>query len=253
MDRRLFLQRLVGGALIACPLCRAAAASEGAPHWTYEGAEGPEHWGDLSPAYGTCSRGTQQSPIDLTRTIKSNIGKIKINYPKIPLKIKNNGHTIQVDTDDGSIEVDDNKYKLLQFHFHTPSEHLLNGKRFEMELHFVHADLDKNLAVLGVMMRMGAENKALAPIWAHLPTVPGDAQNAGVMIEPAKLLPVERGYFRYEGSLTTPPCSETVEWRVFQKEIEVSPAQVKKFADLFHDNARPIQPQNRRYILTGQS
>ncbi|MBY0430110.1 MAG: carbonic anhydrase family protein, partial [Rhodospirillales bacterium] len=141
-------------------------------------------------------------------------------------------------------------YKLVQFHFHHPSEHLLSGKRFKMEAHFVHKAEDGRLAVLGVFIRPGAENAAYAPIFANMPEHEGPEKLIeGVKVNPADMLPAGRGYFRYMGSLTTPPCSEGILWSVFKDSLEASPAQIEKFAKLFPMNARPPQELNRRFLL----
>ena len=140
-------------------------------------------------------------------------------------------------------------FDLLQFHFHHPSEHLLSGKSFDLELHFVHRSEKGRLAVLGVFIQPGAENAALAPIWAAMPKEAGDERDTGATIAPADMLPVGRGFFRYQGSLTTPPCSEGVLCTVFKEPIEASPAQIRQFAELFPVNARPPMPLNQRFLL----
>jgi carbonic anhydrase len=141
------------------------------------------------------------------------------------------------------------RYELVQFHFHHPSEHLLSGKKFDMELHFVHRSEAGRLAVLGVFIQPGAANAALGPIWAAMPAEAGPARDAGAVVRPAALLPATRGYFRYTGSLTTPPCSEGVLWTVYKDPIEASPDQIRRFAALFPVNARPAQSVARRYLL----
>ena len=252
MSRRNMLRGLTAGA-IACPICASIAGSalaEGAAHWTYEGHEGPEHWAELSPDFKSCELGVQQSPIDLAGPVPAKIGVVAPAFKPVPLVVLNNGHTIQVNcAPGGGSEIAGTRYELLQFHFHHPSEHLLNGKAFAMELHFVHKSAEGNLAVLGVLIRPGAENATLAPVWKAMPSEKGEPVNAGVTVDPSALLPKDHTYFRYYGSLTTPPCSEGVLWTVFAQPIEASAAQIRAFGDLFPMNARPAQSLNHRFLL----
>jgi carbonic anhydrase len=252
---RRHLLRQIGGAA-ACPICLAiggkavlADAGHGA-HWGYEGEAGPDHWGQLRPDFKVCELGFEQTPIDLTGGIKAALRGVQPQFQPMPLTVLNNGHTIQVNCGPGSKTVIDGEaFELLQFHFHHPSEHLLAGKGFDLELHFVHKSAAGQLAVLGVFIRPGAENAALAPVWAAMPAEAGEPVEAGSTIDPAALLPIARGFFRYQGSLTTPPCSEGVLWTVFKEPIEASDTQIRQFAALFPVNARPAQPLHRRFLL----
>jgi len=193
--------------------------------------------------------GVQQSPINLHNAIGSDIGNITVNYRSTAFEVVNNGHTIQVNVEGGStIMLDGVDYKLLQFHFHTPSEHLKDGKPFKMEAHFVHISDKGVLAVLGVFIKPGKSNALLAPIWDVMPSKPGTVKGRG-QISPQQLLPSNRSFVRYYGSLTTPPCSEKVIWSVFNEPVEASPGQAGKFSALFPMNARPAQGLNRRYVL----
>lgn len=220
-------------------------------HWGYEGTEGAEHWGGLMPKYALCGNGQNQSPIDISDTVSADISNIVFNYQPTPLNIINNGHTIQVNYDEGSsIEVDGTSYQLLQFHFHTLSEHTLNGQHSAMEMHLVHKSNDGNLAVVGVMMNQGSENSPLAPIWEHLPAEAGEEQQfSEVMIDAIDLLPSERHAYKYSGSLTTPPCSEGVKWLVLTTPVEVSEEQVAAFESIVGDNYRPVQSLAARTVL----
>jgi len=258
ITRRRLLQTLtISGAL--CPLCSSllgsiavaeTAAPHAGPHWTYEGEGGPEQWGQLSPEFKVCELGFEQTPIDIKTGIRSQLTGVAPSFQAMPLKILNNGHTIQVNCAPGSHSmIDGQQFDLLQFHFHHPSEHLLSGQRFDLELHFVHKSAAGQLAVLGVFIRTGSDNPALAPIWAAMPKEATPEADAGQTIVPGDLLPVGRGFFRYQGSLTTPPCSEGVLWTVFKDPIDASPAQVQQFAALFPLNARPVQGLNRRFLL----
>lgn len=269
IDRRNFV-KYMGVAAVACPTCIAAAsaiasetkesehgkagakkAGHGSALWSYEGAATPENWDELSPQYRVCGRGFQQSPINPAGEISSGLDGIKVNYSRMPLRVVNNGHTIQVNCDPGSgIVLDGVNFSLLQFHFHHPSEHALNGQRFQMEAHFVHASSDGRLAVLGVFIKPGKENSLLVPIWKAMPTEAGPENKvASTIIQPADLLPKDRRYFRYMGSLTTPPCSHIVNWSVFRQPVKAFTGQVGKFASLFPMNARPLQPLHRRLLL----
>ncbi|MDA0262244.1 MAG: carbonic anhydrase [Proteobacteria bacterium] len=258
-DRRRFLRGLgAAGLAAACPMCLAAIAesattgesSHAAPHWGYEGEGAPDRWGSLQPNFKVCDLGLEQSPIDLNGAITADVGGVDTRFAEMRLRILNNGHTIQVNCDAGSYSnIRGERYELAQFHFHHPSEHLLSGKNFELECHFVHRSAAGALAVLGVFVKAGAANDALAPIWNAMPTKEAPELGAGSSIRPADLLPRERGYYRYRGSLTTPPCSEGVLWTVYKQPIEASPEQIRRFAALFPVNARPAMPLHRRYLI----
>ncbi len=223
-----------------------------AGHWTYEGDEGPEHWGDLSPDNYACSKGKTQTPIDIEHEVKAEIHPIKFEYTTDGSEIFNNGHTVQVSVAPGSsIMVDGKAFQLKQFHFHTPSENLVHGKPYAMELHLVHADADGNLAVVGVMIQKGEENPVLAELWKQMPNTADGNHPLEAKVNPASLLPEKRDYYRFDGSLTTPPCSEGVRWLVMKDPITASEEQVEKFAKAVHEhNARPVQPVGARVILT---
>ncbi|MBI1209759.1 MAG: carbonate dehydratase [Azospirillum sp.] len=251
MLRRSVLTGLLAAPI--CPICASLAqAAEGhISHWTYEGHEGPEHWGELSPEFKTCEVGKQQSPIDIDHSIHAGISEIKINWQsKIPLHIVNNGHTIQINCPPGStVEHDGAKYILKQFHFHHPSEHLLDHKTFEMECHFVHlAEDGKSLTVLGVFITPGAANPVLGEVFKAMPKTAGEVKTE-TTIDMSALLPADKSRYFYEGSLTTPPCSEIVDWEVFRTPITASAEQIKTFVDIYPSDARPAQPLNRRMIL----
>lgn len=257
MNRRTF----VGGAMgiLACPICagllaRSAAASDAKPHWSYEGATGPDHWGDLNAANAVCGAGTQQSPIDLTQAIDAVLDAGTVTWqPVHDGVILNNGHTIQVNTPEGGrLAVDGAEYTLAQFHFHHESEHTVDGGHFPMEVHFVHKAVEGgSLAVLGVFLVEGEENAILNPLWQAMPHEEGEKPLAA-SVDPKGLLPASSAVYRYEGSLTTPPCSEIVNWLVFKQPVTASPVQIATFAELFPNNARPVQPLNRRFILSTQ-
>ncbi len=255
VKRRRFLQ--AGAALLTCPICtglagRAAWAAGDKPHWSYHGATGPDAWGTLDPAYGACGAGTQQSPIDLAGAVKADLPPIAVQWKPVKLDaVVNNGHTIQVNTATGGhMVLDGARYDLLQFHFHHMSEHTLDGRQFPLEVHFVHKATGGNgLAVIGVFFAEGAENATLAPIWQAMPEREGEASSSAT-VDPATLLPASRTAFRYAGSLTTPPCSEIVNWTVFGEPLSASSGQIAAFAKMFPNNFRPVQPRNRRFLLS---
>jgi carbonic anhydrase len=247
MNRRHALKALAGLAL--CPLCKPAFAAEGA-HWSYEGVSGPAKWGDLDATSKACSVGGQQSPINIDTSIKSQLPALKLSWGKSADTIVNNGHTIQLNFAEGStLTLGDIKYKLVQVHFHRPSEHTIAGKNFPMEAHFVHRADSGALAVVGVLMTEGKPNAAFSQIVKTMPATQGPAVKADSTISPNAMLPQKLGYFRYPGSLTTPPCSEVVEWLLLTDPIQVSAADVAAFAKLYPMNARPVQKDNRRYVL----
>lgn len=254
--------RLFGTAAALCPICLSGAAGEAAKgaapahgaggpvHWDYSGEGGPEHWGEIAPENRVCGLGTEQTPIDLKSALRAELPPVTPDFREMPLKILNNGHTIQVNCAPGSSTViAGQRYELLQFHFHHPSEHLLEGERQSLELHFVHKSAAGALAVLGVFIRRGMTNSALAPIFDAMPASEGPEKSLGTTIRPAGLLPMDRRYFRYQGSLTTPPCFEGLTWTVFKQPIEASDAQIRQFAALFSNNARPVLPLHGRYLL----
>ena len=230
----------------------ALSASSHQSHWGYTGHEGPDNWGTLSEKYTMCSKGKNQSPINITSSLDANLDAIDFNYKTSPVKILNNGHTVQVNIDKGSyIKLGESRYELIQYHFHTPSENNIEGESFPLEAHFVHADKDGNLAVVGVMFKEGKENKQLSELWGKMPMKAG--KNHSLTTEAKdinKLLPNSKEYYRFNGSLTTPPCSEGVKWMVLAKPLTISKEQVKKFSHAVHGhNNRPIQDINARVIL----
>jgi carbonic anhydrase len=248
MDRRHLLTGLLGLAL--CPLCAPRGfAAEGA-HWSYEGAAGPANWGTLSLPDNVCSTGTQQSPLKIGDTVPARLPSLGISWRKPPDTIENNGHTIQLNFAAGStLTLGDRKYALVQFHFHRPSEHLIKDKNFPMEAHFVHRHDSGDLAVIGVLMTTGRPNAVFRRIAGNMPAHEGPPVKAPGGIDPNGLLPARRSYYRYEGSLTTPPCKEIVNWLVLTESIQVAEDDVAAFAKLYPDNARPAQDAHRRFIL----
>ncbi|MDQ7786368.1 MAG: carbonic anhydrase family protein [Thermodesulfovibrionales bacterium] len=221
-------------------------------HWGYEGEGAPANWGKLKPEYALCGTGNAQSPINIDKTYKTALDSIAFSYKQTPLKIVNNGHAIQVNCEPGSsVMIDDAKFELLQFHFHAPSEHTVQGKFYDMEMHLVHKNQSGDLAVVGVFMKKGQPNKIIQVLWDNLPTeVNKENVVQGISVDASSLLPKDRGYVHYYGSLTTPPCSEGVNWSVIKAPIEVSEEQIQKFRTLMGlDNNRPVLPVNKRFVL----
>lgn len=221
-------------------------------HWAYTGHEGPKHWGELSSEYVLCKTGTQQSPVNITGAVESDLPAIEFSYMPAGLDVINNGHTIQVNYPAGSsMIINGKRYQLLQFHFHSPSEHQVNGKAAVMVAHLVHKADDGQLGVIGILMQKGRQNDELARIWKHMPKQTGSHVRADEQISVERLLPADRAYFNYAGSLTTPPCSEGVNWLVLKTPVEVSAEQVKAFNSVFAHSIRPVQPLNGRVIKSG--
>lgn len=248
MNRRHALKALAGLAL--CPICAPAGfAAEGA-HWSYEGATGPSHWGDVDAASKVCTAGSQQSPIDIVSSVRAQLPPLQVAWRVKPDMIVNNGHTIQVNSDLGNtLTVGKDMYDLVQFHFHHPSEHLIGGKTFPMEVHFVHRNAAGALAVIGVLMTAGKPNAAFKKIAAAMPAKAGAPVKMNA-VDINQMLPAGRHYYRYAGSLTTPPCSETVNWLVLRDPIQVAQADIDAFAKLYPMNARPPQKDHRRFVLS---
>ena len=218
-------------------------------HWGYEGKEGPENWGDLTKEYELCKTGKSQSPIDIKGPFDTKPSDLQIQYKTTKANIVNNGHTIQVNYDSGSkIVVDGKEYELKQFHFHTPSEHTINGQYLAMVAHLVHASKDGNLAVIGLLLRDGEENGFLKKFWKDIPQKSGETKSLELSFDASEFLPTSKAFWTYSGSLTTPPCSEGVKWMVLKENPTVSKEQVMAFSKLFPKSSRPVQPQNDRKI-----
>lgn len=247
MNRRSALKGILGAVL--CPLCaKGGFAAEGA-HWSYEGNTGPAKWGEIDNASRVCSVGVQQSPIDIKGSIDAKLPPLQFVWSKRAGTIVNNGHTIQLDFPEGNtLSIERQKYALLQMHFHRPSEHMIGGKGYPMEVHFVHRSAAGSLAVVGILMTAGKPNAAFNRIVQSMPQKKGHAA-ADPAIDPMALLPDRHSYYRYSGSLTTPPCSETVDWHLLIEPVSVAEADITAFAKLYPMNARPVQPPHRRFLL----
>ncbi|OYT93441.1 MAG: carbonate dehydratase [Burkholderiales bacterium PBB3] len=233
---------------------KAAAAHGTAPHWSYTGPAGAIKWGELQKDFATCKLGTKQSPIDIKGAAKGNLPAIGFNYGQTTAEVVNNGHTIQVNlAGGGDVKVASGGYKLLQFHFHTPSEEKINGKPYPMVAHLVHKSDAGKLAVVAVLFKEGKKNEVLEKVFAAMPAkADGKVELAGG-VNVANLLPTKRAYWAFEGSLTTPPCSEEVQWHVLKDPVEMSKTQLAAFKKLYPMNARPVQPLNGRSLQESAS
>lgn len=216
--------------------------------WNYQNID---HWGELSRDYRLCSAGRQQTPIDLRFVTAKEPYQPTFDYRPVPLKIRHNGRTILVQTEKGgTMSFHGENWDLLQFHFHHPGEHQIEGQSFPLEIHLVHRNARGNLAVVGIFARSGAFNPYLQTIWDYLPQEPcPETIIPDTWVNVGLLLPQNSDFYEYLGSLSTPPCSENVLWLVWQNAIEISSQQLQQFAEIFPHNARNIQPLNGRSIL----
>ncbi|CAM3324131.1 carbonic anhydrase [Xenorhabdus nematophila] len=227
-------------------------AAEQPLHWGYEGQGSPEHWGKLSPDFVLCEIGKNQSPINIQGALKTHHSKLVLAFQQDKQQIINNGHTIQINVSEGNtLRLDKETFTLLQFHFHAPSENEIDGKQFPLEGHFVYKDKDGSLAVLALMFQEGKANPQLAKAWQQMPT---EVDQAAILTQPVDikaLLPEKLEFYRFSGSLTTPPCSEGVIWMVLEQPVSASDEQIKQFRSvlLHHSNNRPVQPLNGRVII----
>ncbi len=221
-------------------------------HWSYEGEGKPQNWSSLSPDYYLCAEGKEQSPVNIEETtvVNKDLPNLIFNYSSSKIKLENNGHTIKaVPEPQNYFTYEGKKLNLLQFHFHSLSEHTLNGKHFPMEIHFVHKSDDGSLAVIGVFVKEGEENSYFENFWENLPKNNSDEFEVEDKIELIKLLPDDKQTFRYSGSFTTPPCTEGISWFVISQPIEMSPEQINEFKKLYDNNYRPLNPVNTRKIV----
>ena len=248
----MFYKKLAVATLAVSGLQIGVCNSSEVGHWGYEGNTGPAHWSHLSEEYALCATGKQQSPINIATSVKADLPPLTFNYKSIPLTIVNNGHSIQMTADKaGTLQVGDDSYQLLQFHTHSPSEGAINGKRFDMVIHLVHKSAKGTLAVVAVFLEKGENpNPLIASLWKVMPKVAGKPQQHDVQIDINQLLPSKHDYYAFEGSLTTPPCSEGVKWMVLKQPVSISAEQLAQYREVYFGNARPLQSLNGRKVFS---
>lgn len=218
--------------------------------WGYAGAIGPSRWAELSPAFQLAKTGRRQSPIDLAKPTIQADKPFKLDYHPSTIQLVYNGHTVEEIAGKTSwLTANKRRYQLKQFHFHSPSEHTVNGHRFAMEMHLVHQSADGHVAVIGVLINEGKRNDSFSPVWNHLPSKERTEQKSPEQVDPQAMLPKSRAHFRYLGSFTTPPCTEDVLWLVMSEPVELSGRQIVEFRKIIDGNNRPVQARNGREIV----
>jgi carbonic anhydrase len=236
-----------------------AAGAEGhggEVHWAYAGENGPQAWGKLKPEFNVCAIGKRQSPINIedSGTLQGPAEPLQFSYTASSGTVVNNGHTIQVDLyGDNTLTVRNSVYKLLQFHFHTPSEEQVNYRNYAMVAHLVHKNNEGQLAVVAVLLDPGVANALITKVWTYMPLDTSDRVRMPTgLIDMNELLPKDQRYYQFIGSLTTPPCTEGVLWMVLKQPTPLSREQIRLFQQLFPNNARPVQPVNGRAVREAQ-
>ena len=243
------VSKAIPALFVATALCCAHGVRAEGPHWSYQGHGGPAEWGELDPAFATCQLGKLQSPIDIRGAKAADLPAIKFDYKPSPLKVIDNGHSIQVNYAPGSsIDVGGTRYELVQFHFHKPSEEKIDGKAHAMVAHLVHKGADGKLAVVAVLLDDGGTNSTIDTIWKNLPQEKGKEVAVNATVDVATLLPADHGYYTFQGSLTTPPCSEDVRWFVLKTPLKIAGSEITAFGKIYPMNARPSQPLNGRTL-----
>jgi carbonic anhydrase len=243
------IPKAIPALFVATTICCASQAQAEGQHWSYGKHGGPTEWGELDQTFAPCKLGKVQSPIDIRGAKAVELPAIKFDYKPSPLKVIDNGHTIQVNYAPGSsIDVGGTRYELLQFHFHKPSEEKINGKSHAMVAHLVHKGADGKLAVIAVLLDKGGANPTIGEIWKNLPKEKEKEISVKATVDAAALLPGSRGYYTFPGSLTTPPCSEGVRWFVLKTPVRITEGEITAFGKLYPMNARPTQPLNGRAI-----
>lgn len=214
--------------------------------WEYEGEGTPDTW----PLCNAECGGQAQSPINIAGAVPdNNLKAFTTAYKAVPIGLVNNGHSIQFDYDEGStINVNGEEFELLQFHFHTLSEHTVGDQHFPIEAHLVHQNTAGALAVVSVLFEEGSENTFLSNFAGNLPDSEGKTYSSADMVNIQDILPADDGYYTYSGSLTTPPCSEIATWVVMKSPVEASSNQIQEMSDILNDNFRPVQALNGREI-----
>lgn len=248
--RALILSFLLLSTVLSGSLSPAEAASTSEVYWTYGDSDGPDHWAELDSSFAICATGQAQSPINFTKAASANLFDPDFHYESVPLDLLNNGHTIQLPYAPGSYMIlDDKVYDLLQLHFHSPSEHAIEGKQSDAELHLVHQSDDGELAIVAVLLQPGTvTTNASYPPATDLPQKAGDRIRTKKTINALTLLPAQTTTYRYSGSLTTPPCTESVNWLIMTEPVTIPLAQLSSYKALLSNNNRPLQHVNKRSV-----
>ena len=219
-------------------------------HWSYSGETGPENWAKLAPEFAACGIGRNQSPINITKTVAADLETLQFNYESNSTVIVNNGHTLQINAGPNSwLRVGGEDFQLMQLHFHSPSEHQVNGEIFSLEGHLVHQNHSGALAVVAVLFRAGEWNNDLARFGAAAPKELNQPEPINLQFADLELFRNNESYYRYNGSLTTPPCTEGVRWYVLKNPGHIAPEQAVNFVALIGEAARGPQPVNARIVL----
>ncbi|MBL8315936.1 MAG: carbonic anhydrase family protein [Rubrivivax sp.] len=234
----------------ARPAAKVAASHGSEAHWDYTGPAGPQTWGGLKPEFSLCSIGQRQSPIDIRGGLSVDLEPVRFDYQSSRFSVIDNGHTVQANLAPGNaIEIGGNRFELQQFHFHRPSEERIDGRQFEMSVHLVHKDPMGKLAVVTLLLDKGPAQPAVQKVWNNLPLEKNQDVPARVALDLNELLPADQRYYTYMGSLTTPPCTEGVQWVVMRQPVTVAPEQIELFARIYPMNARPLQQAAGRRIM----
>lgn len=242
---------LAFGACAGSGSTSASDAGEGAAAWGYSGAGGPANWADLSPEYERCGAGVMQSPIDITGYTPGSPPPLRFSYRSAPTELTNDGHAVHIHYPAGSgFEFSGRFYELASGHFHAPAEHTLDGEQFAAELHLVHRQESGGLAVAGFLFRSGGPDPRLQTLLDNAPAA-GGAAPAPSGLDAGRWVPSDLGFYMYQGSTTTPPCTEPVEWFVMPATATVSPEQARRWQELTAGGPtnRPLQPRNGREII----
>jgi carbonic anhydrase len=260
--RRLNIAIVAALSIASCARTDTASEDHVPAHWGYEANDGPDTWASMDSAWAACAEGLEQSPIDLANATKTELPGIGIDAPSGQevavlnqagvIDALDNGHTIQINAKTGeTLTVGDETYALVQFHFHAPSEHTVDGEHFPMEMHLVHQAQDGALAVAGVFIEEGAVNPSIAPLWAQLAEAPGTETTVQIPLEFADHLfsGDPTGVYYYGGSLTTPPCSEGVSWYIRRTPTQLSTDQIAAFTAVYNHNNRSVQALNARTLF----